>query len=438
MRERGVMHRHRRTSDGGSQIPVLPSQRRVLSVLVAGQILGGIGMGATLSLGALLAAALSGSPAWSGMAATMSTLGAAAAAVPLARLAQVRGRRISLSVGALISAAGAVTAVSSAVLGVFPLLLAGLALLGAGSAVSLQARFAAADLAGPGTRGRDLSIVLWSTTIGAVLGPNLFGPGEILGAALGLPPLTGAFVFSLAAQLGAAAVYLTGLRPDPLLALKALRAAADESGGTAPAPRRSGLAVLRSNGLARYAVGVIALSHAVMVALMSMTPVHLSSHGAAISVVGFTISLHIAGMYALSPVFGWLSDRAGRVKVILLGQLLLLAALILAGTGSDTTAGVTASLILLGLGWSASVVSGSALLSESVPVDERPAIQGISDLGMNTAGALGGALAGPVLAAAGYSGLGYAAVALVAVVLAWSAVGARSGTRTHTPFDTAF
>lgn len=432
------MHEQPRTTASGSQASVLPSQRRVLAVLVAGQILGGIGMGATLSLGALLAAELSGSPAWSGMAATMSTLGAAAAAVPLARLAQARGRRASLSTGALISAAGAVTAVSSAILGVFPLLLAGLALLGAGSAVSLQARFAAADLSEPGSRGRDLSVVLWSTTIGAVMGPNLFGPGEVLGSALGLPPLTGAFVFSFAAQLAAAAVYLAGLRPDPLLALRAARQTADKAGGAVPVPRRSGLSILRSHPGARYAVAVIALSHAVMVALMSMTPVHLSSHGAAISVVGFTISLHIAGMYGLSPVFGWLSDRAGRIKVILLGQLLLLGALVLAGTVSESTAGVTLSLILLGLGWSASVVSASALLSETVAVEERPAVQGVSDLGMNAAGALGGALAGPVLTAAGYSGLGYAAVALVAVVIAWSAAGARSGTRTHTPFDTAF
>lgn len=435
---RGEMHEQPSTPASGFQVPVLPSQRRVLGVLVAGQVLGGIGMGATLSLGALLAAALSGSPAWSGMAATMSTLGAAAAAVPLARLAQAHGRRASLSTGALVSAAGAVTAVGSAVAGFFPLLLAGLALLGAGSAVSLQARFAAADLSEPGTRGRDLSIVLWSTTIGAVLGPNLFGPGEALGSALGLPPLTGAFVFSLAAQLAAAAVYLAGLRPDPLLGVKALRAAAAEASGAAPVSKRSGPAVLRGNPAARYAVAAIALSHAVMVALMSMTPVHLSSHGAAISVVGFTISLHIAGMYGLSPVFGWLSDRAGRRKTILLGQLLLLGALLLAGTASESTAAVTLSLILLGLGWSASVVSASALLSDSVDVQERPAVQGISDLGMNAAGALGGALAGPVLAAAGYPGLGYAAVALVAVVIAWSVFGARSGTRTHTPFDTAF
>lgn len=430
------MHDQPSTPATGSQAPAHLSQRRVLAVLVAGQILGGIGMGATLSLGALLAAALSGSPAWSGMAATMSTLGAAAAAVPLARLAQARGRRVSLSVGALVSAAGAVTAVSSAVAGIFPILLAGLALLGAGSAVSLQARFAAADLSTPGSRGRDLSIVLWSTTIGAVLGPNLFGPGEVLGSSLGLPPLTGAFVFSLAAQLAAAAVYLTGLRPDPLLELKRLRAAG--AGDASPASKRSGFRILRTNAQARYAVAVIALSHAVMVALMSMTPVHLSSHGASISLVGFTISLHIAGMYALSPVFGWLSDRAGRHRVILLGQGLLLAALIVAGTAADSGAAVTVSLVLLGLGWSASVVSASALVSEAVEVPERPAVQGVSDLGMNAAGAAGGALAGPVLTAVGYSGLGYAAVLLVAVILAWTAAGARSGTRTHTPFDTAF
>ncbi|MHB1235735.1 MAG: MFS transporter, partial [Microbacteriaceae bacterium] len=265
-------------------------------------------MGATLSLGALLAAELSGSNAWSGMAATMSTLGAAAVAVPLARLAQARGRRVSLTLGVLIAGTGATLAIVSAAAGSFALLLLALMLLGAGSATTLQARFAATDLASPGTQGRDLSIVVWSTTIGAVLGPNLFGPGESLGAAIGLPPLTGAFAFSLLATVGAAAVYSLGLRPDPLLT--ALSARAVDAGESR---RSGGLAIMRSSPLARYAVTVIALSHATMVALMSMAPVHLREHGATLSVIGLTISLHVAGMYALSPVFGWLADRAGRV-----------------------------------------------------------------------------------------------------------------------------
>ncbi|MCB5291799.1 MFS transporter [Arthrobacter sp. SO3] len=398
----------------------VPYQRKVVSVLVGGQILGGIGMGATLSLGSLLAAQLSGSPAWSGMAATMSTLGAAVAAVPLARLAVARGRRISLSTGALIAGTGAVIAITSASVSVFPLLLLGLMLLGAGSAVNLQARFAATDLARPGTRARDLSIVVWSTTIGAVLGPNLFGPGEAVGAVLGLPPLTGAFAFSVAAQLAAALVYLTGLRPDPLLTVMSLR----DSSVEAPRPR-SGTLILRSNASARYAVAAVALSHATMVALMSMTPVHLREHGASLVIVGFTISLHIAGMYALSPVFGWLADKVGRLPVIVLGQAMLMASLIIAGFGADSRTGVTVSLILLGLGWSASVVAGSAMVAESVHIQDRPAIQGISDLSMNAAGALGGALAGPVLASMGYSGLAFLAMALVAVVLIWTALHAR-------------
>jgi MFS family permease len=164
-----------------------------------------------------------------------------------------------------------------------------------------------------------------------------------------------------------------------------------------------------------------------MVALMSMTPVHLREHGASLVIVGFTISLHIAGMYALSPVFGWLADKAGRLPVVLLGQAMLLASLIIAGVAADSRTAVTISLVLLGLGWSASVVAGSAMVAESVHIQDRPAIQGLSDLSMNAAGALGGALAGPVLASVGYSGLGFLAMSLVAVVLIWTVLHGRDG-----------
>lgn len=165
---------------------------------------------------------------------------------------------------------------------------------------------------------------------------------------------------------------------------------------------------------------MIALSHATMVALMSMAPIHLREHGATLTVVGLTISAHVAGMYALSPIFGWLSDRVGRISVILAGQGMLFASLSIAWLGGGSRGVITVGLILLGLGWSASVVSGSALIAESVGVQERSSLQGFSDLSMNAAGALGGALAGPVLSAVGYSGLGLAGMALVAVVVIWS------------------
>lgn len=401
-----------------------PLQRKVVGVLVAGQILGGIGMGATLSLGALLAAQLSGSSAWSGMAATMSTLGAALVAVPLARLAQARGRRLSLATGSLAAGSGAILAIIAAAVNTFPLLLLALMLLGAGSATNLQARFAATDLASTTFRARDLSIVVWSTTIGAVLGPNLFGPGEVVGKALGLPPMTGAFGFSLLATVAAAAVYSFGLRPDPLLTALAARRV------DAAAPRaRGGLAIVRTNRSARYAVAVIALSHATMVALMSMAPVHLREHGATLTVVGLTISLHVAGMYALSPVFGWLADRLGRATVILAGQALLLAALVIFWLAGNSSTAMTVGLILLGLGWSASVVSGSALIAEAVGVGDRAALQGFSDLSMNAAGALGGASAGLVLSAVGYSGLGLTTTILAGIIVVWTVARTASARR---------
>ena len=197
-------------------------RRRTLGLLATGQILGGLGTGAALSVGALAANALAGE-AWSGMAATMSTLGAALLAIPLARLADRRGRRISLTSAALIAATGVALCVLGMVLGAVLILFVGLAGAGAATAAALQSRFAATDLAAPATRGRDLSLVVWSTTVGAVIGPNLAEPGETVGRALGLPPFSGVFVFAIAAQLLAALAYALFLRPDPLTVAKQLR-----------------------------------------------------------------------------------------------------------------------------------------------------------------------------------------------------------------------
>jgi MFS family permease len=294
----------------------------------------------------------------------------------------------------------------------FPLLLLALAMLGSGSAVNLQARFAATDLATPRHRGRDLSLVVWSTTIGAVLGPNLVGPGEALGASIHLPVLTGPLLFTIVAQFAAAAVYSIGLRPDPLLTRQVIAAQPSSSGPTA-----AQIASLADPRRAALAIVILALSHATMVAVMSMTPVHLSMEGASITIVGLVISLHIAGMYGLSPIFGILSDRMGRIPTVLVGQVLLAAAVITTALGGMNHTAVTIGLILLGLGWSASTVAGSALLTESVEPARRTIWQGRSDLSMNLAGALGGALAGPTLAIFGYSGLSVAAGLLVLVVL---------------------
>ncbi len=395
-------------------------QRRVRNLLMVGQVMAGLGMGATLSIGAIMAGRLSGSDAWSGMAATMSTLGAALAAVPLARLAARFGRRVSLTTGALIAATGGLVTIGSVATGWFPLLLVGMAMIGVGTAVNLQSRFAATDLAAPETRGRDLSLVVWATTVGAVSGPNLITPGESLGAILGMAELAGPFVFTTVAQSIAAVVYFVGLRPDPLM-LAMERADAQRA-----AAASSGIQPIADNPvMIRTAIISIALSHATMVAVMAMTPVHLVNHGASLAIVGFTISLHIAGMFALSPVFGILADTLGRIPTILIGQVILAISLALTGFGSENEIAVLAGLILLGLGWSAATVAGSTLLTESTSVERRPKVQGFSDLVMSGSGALGGALSGVVLALAGYDGLSVVALGLVAAVVVRAALTAR-------------
>jgi predicted MFS family arabinose efflux permease len=333
---------------------------------------------------------------------------------------------MSLSTAALVAASGVALCVLGMVLGTVAILFVGLAGAGAATAAALQSRFAATDLAAPQTRGRDLSLVVWSTTVGAVIGPNLAEPGETVGRALGLPPFSGVFVFAIVAQLLAALAYAVFLRPDPLIVSKQLQLdvpSARAPGDLDPADVRG------DPGLVRLAILATALSHATMVALMAMTPLHLMHGGATLSVVGLTISLHIAGMFALSPVFGILSDKVGRIPTILAGQVMLACAALVTALGSQTHALVIAGLILLGLGWSASTVAGSALLNDAAPAAERLRLQGRGDMAMNLAGALGGALSGPVLAFVGYTGLAWGLLLPVAVVVVAAVLGLRRPAR---------
>lgn len=402
---------------GGARLAAI--RRRTVWVLSLGQVLGGVAFGATVSLGALLAADLSGDESLSGLAAAAVTLGAAAFAIPLAALARRRGRRPALTTGLGMALLGVILVVVATGLRSFPLLLAGIVLIGAGQAANLQSRFAAADLATDASRGRDISVVVWATTIGAVLGPNLIGPGELLGDALGMPRLTGPYLFTVVAQLLAVVLFLAFLRPDPLVV--AGRIAATPRGAERTAAPRADRPVA-----ARYAILAIAGSHGVMVAIMAMTPVHLTHQGASLSIVGLTISLHIAGMYALSPLFGLLADRWGRVRTILLGQALLAASLVVSGFGQASGAAVTVGLVLLGLGWSAATVAGAALLVESSGAAQRTRRQGRSDLAMNLVGAGGAIAAGAALGWIGYGGLAFAALAVVAVIALLSPRGRQS------------
>ena len=284
-------------------VAVARIQRRTVTVLAAGQVLGGIAFGATVSLGALLAADLSGQEALSGLATASVTLGASLCAIPLARMAARRGRRVALTLGNLFALIGIGIVITAAAVRSFPLLIVGVVLIGAGNAGNLQSRFAATDLAPAARRGRDLGTVVWATTVGGVVGPLLLTPGEAVGAALRMPPLTGSYAFSIVAQLIAFALYLAALRPDPLLLAQRLARSGDA--------QREHIDDLDRPVAARYAVFAVAGSHVVMASVMAMTPIHLAHLAPehVTLVVGTTIALHVFGMYGLSPVFGVLADR---------------------------------------------------------------------------------------------------------------------------------
>ncbi|MFG2005425.1 MFS transporter [Spirillospora sp. NPDC048911] len=396
-----------------------PAQRRVLAVLTATQVLGGIGVATGVAISTLAAATLSGSETIGGLAQTSAVTGAAVLAIPMARAAARHGRRAALTLAYGAGTLGAVIAGLAAALDAWPLLLAGLFVFGGGAAGGLAARYAATDLAHPKRAARDLSIVVWATTIGSVAGPNLAHPADRLGRALGLAEWAGPYALAaLAYGLAMLGVFAL-LRPDPL------QTAGSLADSTTTAPKSSGWQILRTTPRARLAVAGIVVSHMVMVSVMTMTPVHLNHGHASLSVVGVVISLHIAGMYALSPVAGWLADRWGRIPALLTGMALLASAAALATVSAphDVTR-LTIALILLGLGWSFGLVGGSALLTESVPTAHRPAVQGLSDLMMNAGGALGGLAAGAIVTVFSYGTLAAIAVLLVlpmtaALTLTW-------------------
>jgi MFS family permease len=412
------------------RLPAL--RRRISAVLITTQILGGLGVATGIALAAVLAKEVSGTESLSGLAPTATVAGTALLSMPLAALMTARGRRPGLVLAYLIGAVGAGVTVFAADIGSFPLLLCGMAAFGAASSANLQARFAAADLAEPEHRARAISLVVWATTIGAVLGPNIAAPAGRSVTGLGIPATAGPFLWAAGIFLISAVVVAVLLRPDPLLTARALAPAEEQS----PAARslRAGVAAVAASPRARLAVVTVAVAHTAMVSVMSMTPVDLAHHGAGIDLIGLVISGHIAGMYAFAPLMGRLSDRLGRLSGIGLAVGLLACAVLVAGTAGGSHGQTAVGLFVLGLGWSAGLVSGSALLTDSVPQPARAAAQGLSDLVMNASAGIGGAIAGLVVAQASYGWLNFTAACLL-IPLAALALFTRHGRAKRVPAD---
>ncbi|KXP08478.1 MFS transporter [Tsukamurella pulmonis] len=385
--------------------------RRTLAVVMAGQVLGGAGLAAGITVGALLAQDMLGSASLTGLPVAMFTFGSAFAAYLVGRISQRAGRRVGLAAGFAAGAAGATGVVLAAAIGSVPLLFASFLVYGAGTATNLQARYAGTDLATPSRRATAISLALVSTTIGAVAGPNLVEPLGGLARALGLPSLAGPFLLAAVAYAAAGAVLFLLLRPDPLLLAREL----GRSEGGAAAPVATGTGVRPA---AHLGAAVMVVTQIGMTAVMTMTPVHMQAHHHGLGAVGMVIGLHVAGMYLPSPITGLLVDRLGRIPMVAASGAVLAAAGLLAALGpGDSLAANIVALVLLGIGWNIGLVAGTALVVDGTDLGERARVQGKVDVLIALSGAGGGLASGVVVSAWTYPALGLGVAALTVVAL---------------------
>lgn len=402
-----------------AQIQDLPrsrTQRHILIVLVAAQVLSGAGLAAGVTVGALLAQDMLSSTSLAGLPSAVSTAGSALAAVVVGRISHARGRRPGLASGYLTGAVGSAGIVVAAVTSSAVLLFTAMFVYGAGMATNLQARYAGADLASPAHRARAVSTVLVATTLGGVAGPNLAAVTGEIAHTLGIPHLAGPFLLAGAAYAMATLVLAVWLRPDPLLLARTMAA---ERTTTHDLPAGKG----HHSGVLVGAL-IMALAQLIMVAIMTMTPIHMHDHGHGTAASGLVIAVHIGAMYLPSPLTGWLVDRYGRRTIAAASGLTLLAAGIVAASAPDDSVALFAvALALLGLGWNFGLVTGTAIITDAAPLATRAKTQGLVDVTIAIAGAAGGMASGLVTAAAGYPLLavssGILALAIVLTVTAW-------------------
>ncbi len=366
---------------------------------------------------------LLGTDTWAGLSTASSTVGSALSAAVLATYMQRRGRNPGLSAGFGAAAVGGLLAIVAIEVGALALFLPAMVLVGVGAGTANLARYAAADLAEPQRRSRDIGTVIFASTFGAVLFPLFIGIAGDVAETAGLDENSGGFAMAITAFLLAGVSIFVFMRPDPLAVAGGLRPAPD-----APAVRRrnvrfvEAVAIAWSRPLARLAFACLVVSQAVMVMVMAMTPLHMEDHGHSTGVVGQVISAHTAGMFAFAPLAGWLSDRVGRIPTIVLGGVTLVIATALTAMAGDAPRLLMfPGLYLLGLGWSFGIVAGSALLTESVEEEHRVAVQGAADTATNIASGTGALASGVVLSVAGFHILSLVALAAAGALLgqAW-------------------
>ncbi|WFA94080.1 MFS transporter [Bacillus subtilis] len=379
--------------------------KRTLFVVSISQIFGGAGLAAGVTVGALIAQQMLGTDAFAGLPSALFTLGSAGSALIVGRLSQRYGRRTGLSAGFMIGGLGAIGVIMAAIINSIFLLFISLLIYGAGTATNLQARYAGTDLANHKQRATAVSITMVFTTFGAVAGPSLVNVMGDFALSIGVPSLAGPFILAAAAYILAGVVLFIMLRPDPLVIARTIEAANEE-----PGDKGHLAAAEHTENKKGIIVGatVMVLTQIVMVAIMTMTPVHMRHHGHDLGAVGLVIGFHIGAMYLPSLVTGVLVDRLGRTAMaISSGTTLLLAGVIAAFAPGDSMVLLVIALSLLGLGWNFGLISGTALIVDSTDTATRAKTQGTVDVLIALSGAAGGALSGMIVAGSSYLALSF-------------------------------
>ena len=392
-------------------------QRRTLLTLRLAVVPGQAAVAGTVAVVSLLAKDMLGSDRLAGMGSAAFTFGVAMMSIPLAAFMRRRGRRPGLALALGIGSIGALIAASGGQTRFFPLFILGMFLFGSGQSATLQARYAAADLATESERATAIGAVVWIGTLGAVFGP-LFTPLEKrFGVWIGLDEYVGPYLFAASLFALGAVAYLVLLRPDPLVV----------SGGVDPhAARTRPIAqVRRSYGVIRQSSGAMlgiiamAVSQATMVGVMTMTPPHMADHGHA-DLSALVIALHIVGMYGLAPWVGRFVDRVGTVRSVQLAAVLLGLSTITVQIAGYVPALMFIGLFFLGVGWNIGLIAGTALLTSSVPAESRVEAQGTGDLTLSLFGAVAAFSSGFVKQAFEFHILADMATVLAAMMLAYA------------------
>lgn len=382
--------------------------KKTLWTVVMSQIFGGAGLAAGITVGALLARDMLGTERFAGLPAALFTLGSALSAYIVGRVSQRFGRRLGLSLGFITGGIGAIGVILAATSNHVFFLFLSLFIYGAGTSTNLQARYAGTDLANEKQRGLAVSIAMVSTTLGAVAGPNLVAPMGKIATAIGIPSLAGPFILAAVAYLLAGLTLFIYLRPDPLLVAKAIAAENEKVRNASTTPIRQSLE--KNVNRAGVFVGalVLVLSHVIMVAIMTMTPIHMQNQGCGLSAVGMVIGLHIAAMYLPSLGTGVLVDKIGRTAMVLAsGITLAIAGLMAAYAPAGSLGWLTTALVLLGLGWNFGLISGTAIIIDSTNIATRAKTQGAVDVWVALGGTAGSLLSGVIVAYSSYAFLGF-------------------------------